>query len=237
MSMQELDKVQEAVLGHDTYEQQGLYGTTSLEKPRYKAWVEKQNPGHDCTPLINRIDSKIGTGFHALAEDAMKASDIDCITEMKMKGDIAGYEVGGTCDLVLKSEDGTLQLADFKTMKAFPAKKAMNDEDTGKFVKQLSIYAYLLRQQGYDVNPVGIIYVFVVGWTMRDKAIPRTFKIELDLLDDADVEAYVKDRITLLEDFEGDSPEFDCPTWMCGGYCGVADVCPHHNHHGFEDEA
>lgn len=232
MSEQLLDKVQEQVLKYDTYEQQGTYGTTSLEKPRYKCWVERNHPGHDCTPLINRIDSKIGTGFHSIAEEAMNNADFDCDTELKMKGMIGEYEVGGTCDLILYDDKGTAQVADFKTMKAFPAKKALNGEEHGKFVKQLSIYAYLLRKQGRAVSDVGIIYVFVVGWTMRDKAIPRTFKIELDLMNDAEVEAYVSERIKALE-----NPEFDCPTWMCNGYCGVADVCPHNNNHEFSDEA
>lgn len=233
MSIQELDKVQAHILKYDTYEQQGMYGTTSLEKPRYKAWVEQNNPGVDCTPLINRIDSKIGTGFHTIAEEAMNNTDIKCDTEKKMKGMIGDYEVGGTCDLVLYDDDGVAQVADFKTMKAYPAKKAVNGEEHGKFIKQLSIYAYLLRQQGLKVAETGIIYVFVVGWTMRDKAIPRTFKIELELLDDAEVEAYVKERIELLGDGKKE-PEFDCPTWMCGGYCGVAEVCPHNNNHEFK---
>ncbi len=237
MSVQELDKVQQQVLQYDTYEQQGMYGTTSLEKPRYKAWVEKNNPGVDCTPLINRIDSKIGTGFHTIAEEAMNKADFKCDTERKMKGTIGEYEVGGTCDLILYDDKGVAQVADFKTMKAFPAKKALNGEEHGKFVKQLSIYAYLLRQQGLEVADTGIIYIFVVGWTMRDKAIPRTFKIELDLMNDAEVEAYVADRIGLLDVKEGETPEFDCPTWMCGGYCGVSEVCPHNNHHEFADEA
>lgn len=229
---QTLDKVQVQLLKHTTYEQHGTYGTTSLEKPRYKAWVEGNHPGHDCTPLINRIDSRIGTGFHAIAEEAMKAADFECDTEVSMEGDIGGYSVGGTCDLILYDDEGVAQVADFKSMKAFPAKKAFNGEEHSKFIKQLSIYAYILRQKGYKVADTGIIYVFVVGWTMRDKAIPRTFRLELDLMTDEEVEQYVKERIEGLE-----NPEVDCPSWMCNGYCGVADVCPHNNNHEFCDEA
>ena len=232
-----MDNVQEQILKYDTYTQRGTYGVTSLEKPRYKVWVETNNPGVDCTPLVNRIDSRIGTGFHFMAEEAMKNSDIKCDTEKVFNGEIAGYNVGGTCDLILYDEKGVATIADFKTMKAFPAKKAMNGEEHGKFIKQLSIYAYLLRKQGIEVNTIGYIYVFVVGWTMKDKLIPRTFRIDLELLSDEEVEAYVSDRIGLLQVEEGKTPELDCPTWMCNGYCGVAEVCPHNNHHGFENES
>lgn len=237
MSTQEYDKVQLQVLKYDTYQQQGMYGTTSLEKPRYRVWVESKNPGVDCTPLTSRIDSKIGTGFHLIAEEALNNADFPVETEVKMKGKIGEYEVGGTCDLVLEHEDGTKQVGDFKTMKAFPAKKALNGEDHAKFVKQLSIYSYLQRQAGHKMAETGIIYIFVVGWTMRDKAIPRTFRIELDLMNDKEVEAYVAERIGLLQVEEGESPKFDCPTWLCENYCGVRDVCPHYNHAEFSNEA
>lgn len=228
-----MDKVQQHILSYDTYQQHGAYGTTSLEKPRYKAWVEANNPGVDCTPLVNRIDSKIGTGFHLIAEQAMNNTVIKCETEKVFKGMIGKYEVGGTCDLVLYDDEGVATITDFKTMKAFPAKKAFNGEEHDKFIKQLSIYAYLLRKQGVKVNTEGYIYVFVVGWTMRDKAVPRTFRIDLKLYTDAEVEAYVAERIGLLDVKEGEEPTFDCPTWMCNGYCGVAEVCPHNNHHEF----
>lgn len=229
-----MDKVQLQVLGYDTYQQHGAYGTTSLEKPRYRAWVEKQNPGVDCTKLVNRIDSKIGTGFHLIAEEAMNNADFPCDTERVFKGDIAGYEVGGTCDLVLYDDDGTATITDFKTMKAYPAKKALNGEDHGKFIKQLSVYAYLMRKEGVKTNPMGYIYVFIVGWTQREKALPRTFRLDLPLLNDEEVEAYVSERIGLLDVPEGESPEFDCPTWLCENFCGVKEVCPHHNNHGFK---
>lgn len=233
--MQELDNVQEAVLTYDTYTPRGTYGTTSLETPRYRVWVEKANPGVDCTPTISNIDSKIGTGFHSIAEEAMKNSDIKCETEAAVTGDIAGYDVGGTCDLLLYDDADIATVADFKTMKAFPAKKALNGE-TEKFIKQLSIYAYLFRQAGKKVATTGIIYGFVVGWTQRDKAIPRTFKLELPLMTDAEVEAYVADRVGLLQVAEGESPKMDCPTWMCKDYCAVRDVCPHYNHKEFGNE-
>ena len=228
------DAVQKAILNYDTYVPRGSYGVTGLESPRYKVWVEKNNPGVDCTPLTSKIDAKIGTGFHTLAEEAMNNSGMNVVTEMPLNGTIEGYDVGGTCDLVLLDDDEVATVADFKTMKAFPAKKALNGE-VDKFIKQLSIYAYLLRQKGQKVETKGFIYVFVVGWTMRDKAIPRTFRLDLDLMTDEEVEAYVTERIGLLGD--GDAPKHDCPVWQCKDYCGVRDVCPHFNHSEFGDES
>ncbi len=231
-----LDAVQEWILGYDTYKPQGTYGVTSLEKARYRAWVEKNNPGVDCTLPIGYIDSKIGTGFHMIAEQAMNEFPDDCKTEEVLKGNIAGYEVGGTCDLILYEYNGMDQrVCDFKTMKAFPAKKAYANEETDKFIKQLSVYAYLIRQAGGTTIMTGYIYVFVVGWTARDKAIPRTFRLDLPLMNDKEVEDYVKGRIEALP-ADGTAPKFDCPSWMCEQYCGVRDVCPHYNHSEFKDE-
>lgn len=235
MSLQTLDAVQTAILKYDTYQPRGGYGVTGLESPRYKVWVEKNNKGVDCTEPINRLDSRIGTGFHTFAEEAMNASNIMCDTEIAVNGDIAGYDVGGTCDLLIYDDDGIgITLADFKTMKAFPAKKALNGE-VDKYIKQLSVYAYLFRKAGKKVSTKGIIYGFVVGWTQRDKAIPKTFRLELDLMTDAEVEAYVSERIGLLGDGT-EAPKFDCPSWQCKDYCGVRDVCPHFNHHEFGNE-
>jgi len=224
-----LDRVQEAILEYDTYKPQGRYGVTSLEKPRYRVWVENENPGVDCTKPVGKIDSKIGTGFHLIAEQAMEHSDIKCEVEKVLKGKVGKYEVGGTCDLILLDDLGIATVCDFKTMKAYPAKKAFNQEETAKFVKQLSLYAYLLKKAGYIVEPVGYIYVFVVGWTARDRNIPRTFRLDFTLMTTEEVKAYVDERIQALK-----NPTMDCPTWMCEQYCGVRDVCPHHNNHEFK---
>jgi hypothetical protein len=229
-----LDNVLEHVLNYNTYKGHGHYGVTGLEKSRYRAWVEANNPTEDCTPTTGKIDSTIGTGFHTYAEAAMKDSDIKCAVEKVYKGDIGGYSVGGTCDLVLYDDNDVATIADWKTMKAFPAKKAFANEETDKFIKQLSLYAYLHRQAGGKTAPIGYIYVVVVGWTQRDKAIPRAFRLDLPLMNDKEVEEYVKQRVEAIPT-DGTPPKFDCPTWMCELYCGVKKVCPHYNNTEFQN--
>jgi len=227
----ELDKIQEAVLSYETYKPIGEYGVTSLEKPRYWFKLKKQYPNENCLPLTSMIDSKIGTGFHTIAEEAIKNSDIIADTELELQADIGGYAVGGTCDLVIHEPEGAI-VADWKTMKSYPAKKAFNGEETEKFIKQLSLYAYMLRKQGLTVQPIGYIYVVVVGWTARDRDLPRTFRLDFELMNDEEVEAYVKSRIQALE---GEVP-MDCPGWMCEKYCELREVCPHYNCHEIENE-
>ena len=179
-----------------------------------------------------KIYSVIGTAIHERFEKALKESDLPVTTEVKLEGEIAGYSVGGTADLLVWEEPDTCKIYDLKTMKAFPAKKAFNGEDTDKFLKQLSVYAYLLRQQGYNVNPIGSIEVLVVGWTQRDRDLPRTFRIDLPLMSDTEVEEYVKDRIDNIS-----MEKVDCPVeWMCDNYCELKCVCPHYNNKGFENE-
>jgi len=227
-----LDRVQEAILGYQTYESVGEYGVTSLEKPRYWFKLKQANPDYNCLPLESQIDSKIGTGFHSLAEEAINNSNLKAHTERKLSADIAGYNVGGTCDLILYDDNDVATVCDFKTMKAYSAKKAFNMEETEKFIKQLSLYAYMLRKGGATTNDVGYIYVFVVGWTARDRDLPRTFRLDLPLMNDEEVEAYVKERIQALE---GDV-KVDCPQWMCEKYCELRDICPHFNNSEMGDE-
>jgi RecB family exonuclease len=179
------------------------------------------------------IDSKIGTGFHTIAEEALRNSDIKCDVERQLSADIEGYRVGGTCDLILYDDNDVATVADWKTMKAYPAKKAFNGEEHEKFIKQLSLYAYMLRKQGTQVNDTGYIYVVVVGWTARDRDLPRIFRIDLKLMTDEEVEAYVKERIEAV----GTVKEADCPQWMCEKYCELRDVCPHYNNHELGDES
>ena len=229
-----LDKVQETILNYQTYESVGDYGVTSLEKPRYWFKLKQQFPDENCLPPESMIDSKIGTGFHMVAEEAMKNTlDIKCETERQLSADIAGYNVGGTCDLIIYDDNDVATVCDFKTMKAYPAKKAFNGEEHDKFIKQLSLYAYMLRQKGAKTSDVGYIYVFIVGWTARDRDLPRTFRLDLKLMDDKEVEEYVKERIQALE---GEVP-MDCPSWMCEKYCELRDVCPHFNNHELGDES
>ncbi len=234
MPNNKLDAVQEAFLTYETYKGYGHYGVTGLEKFRYRTWVENNNPGVDCTQPTGYIDSKIGTSIHMLFEEAMNASDIVCQTERVYECDIAGYKVGGTADLILYDDKDVATIADLKSMKAFPAKKAYANEETDKFIKQLSLYAYMHRKGGGKTNKVGYIYVVVVGWTARDKAIPRTFRLDLPLMSDAEVEEYVSSRIEAIPK-DGSAPEFDCQSWMCKQYCSVRDVCPHFNHHEFKE--
>ena len=230
-----LDNVLEHVLNYSTYKGYGHYGVTGLEKSRYRAWVEKNNPGVDSTVATGKIDSTIGTGFHIYAEEAMKSFPGKVQLEKVYEGDIGGYKVGGTCDLVLYDDNDVATIGDWKTMKAYPAKKAFANEETDKFIKQLSLYAYMHRQNGGKTNPIGYIYVVVVGWTQRDKAVPRAFRLDLPLMNDEEVEAYVKDRVEAFPE-DGSAPKFDCPTWMCELYCGVKSVCPHYNNAEFKSE-
>jgi hypothetical protein len=228
-----LDKVMEAVLSYDTYESVGDYGVTTLERPRYWFKLKQEFPDENCLPLESRIDSRIGVGFHILAEEALKNSDLTCHTEQKLSADIAGYNVGGTCDLILYDDKDVATVCDWKTMKAYPAKKAFNGEETDKFIKQLSLYAYMLRKQGTKVNDVGYIYVIVVGWTARDRDVPRIFRLDLPLMSDTEVEEYVKERIEAIDT----TTEVDCPNWMCEQYCELREVCPAYNCKGeFKDE-
>ena len=229
------------VLSYRTYESVGEHGVTSLSKPRFWAALKKKHPEVDCLDLTSKIDSQIGTGFHMVAEEAMKNSLIPCSTEVKLEGTIDGFNVGGTADLILWSNPTKGRICDWKTMKAYPAKKAFNGEELDRFKYQLSIYAYLLRQQGYETEDIGYIYVVVVGWTKRDRDLSRIFRIDIPLMSDSEVEDYVGKQVRAALEIESkmDAEEdvtglMDCPSWMCQEYCELREVCPHFNNTEFK---
>ena len=226
------DNILREIFNYRNYEPVGDYGVTSLEKPFYWRALREKYPEENCLDYTSKVDSALGTGFHMYAEEAMRESLIPSSQEVKLEGKISGYLVGGTCDLLVWEEQNKARVCDYKTMKSYPAKKAYNGEEHDKFIHQLSIYAYLLRKQGYETYNVGYIYVVIGGWTQRDKDLPRVFRIDVKLMGDKEVEEYVKERI------EGVSMDkVDCPQWLCERYCELREVCPHFNNHEFADEA
>lgn len=226
-----LDDIQTAILGYDEYEKQAEYGVTSMSMPRYKKWVEENyeiEPDTSTPTLINRLDSIIGTAFHNYAEKIIGLNLPDLSLEESIVATVDGYEVGGTADIVDR-RTGKARICDHKTTKTYGSSKALRGE-VDKWIYQMSIYRYMLHLNGEETEEFGTIYVWVTGWTPRDKeSSPKLYRIDLPLLSFKFVNNYIVRQIEATQE----KPTMDCEAWLCN-YCDYKSVCPSSGLDGFE---
>jgi len=231
---EDLDDIQTAILGHDEYVKQAKYGVTSLSMPRYKKWVEENFEAEPATgpeSLVTRLDSILGTGFHNYAEKIVGLNIPEVSLEEPIVATINGYEVGGTADIVDR-RTGKARIGDHKTTKSYGSSKALRGE-VDKWIYQMSIYRYMLHLNGEETEKFGTIYVWVTGWTPKDKEkTPKLYRMDLPLLEFEFVRNYVTRQIEATET----EPEMDCEPWLCN-YCAHQSVCPMSNMGGFANES
>jgi len=227
-----LDDVQQAILGYDEYEKQAEYGVTSLSIPRYKKWVEENYEVEQDTSektLITRFDSILGTAFHNYAEKIIGMHLPDLSLEESIVSTVDGYEVGGTADIVDR-RSGKARICDHKTTKSYGSAKALKGE-VDKWIYQMSIYRYMLHNNGEETEDFGSIYVWVTGWTPRDKeSTPKLYRIDLPLMPILQTKNYIVRQIEATQV----QPEMDCEAWLCK-YCEYQSVCPSAGLDGFTD--
>lgn len=166
--------------------------------------------------LENKVNASIGTGYHMRMEQALE--DEDCLTEHKMFCNIGGVNVSGTADIIY--DNGFVStVGDVKTMGMFPMIK-MLDGEIDKFVRQLSIYAYMYGKEiGNDMETVGEIYAFRTGDNKRlskaeaeryPEGIPRYKTLQIDLMEEEEVELMVKEAANAYDDGAK-----SCQKWLC----------------------
>jgi hypothetical protein len=228
----ELDDIQQAILSYDAYEKQAEHGVTSISIPRYKKWVENTfdvPKRDDDTTLRGRLDSILGTAFHNYAEEIIGKLLPDVSLEESIVATVDGYEVGGTADIVDR-RSGKAHIGDHKTTKVFSSGKALRGE-VDKWVYQLSIYRYLLHLNGEDTDDTGTIYVWVTGWTGKDKdTTPKLYRMDIPLMPIKQTKNYIVRQIEAVQE----KPELDCAMWLCT-YCEASSVCPSAGSDGFGD--
>ena len=197
-------------------------------RSNYQLWLEKMNtPKTHPVDLEKKVNSKIGTSVHLLLEESLKDKE-GVYPEIELKGNISGYKVGGTSDVIYKLRD-TYVVGDLKTVGAYEMRKLMKEEpdDIYKYKVQLSVYSYLYAQMNViPYSKLGEIYALQTG----DKAymlkkdgggtLPKYMTISLELLDEDEVSNLVWERMMAIQE----EPEVDCQSWS-GPYCEFA--CPH----------
>ena len=143
---------------------------------------------------INHLDkgfAKLGEAWHKAMEDS---SPDDWICEKRFYADVNGYVISGAIDGLEPVGKNLYNIWDYKLMSSYKAKT-----DLSEFVKQLNIYAYILKKNNINVKNL-YISAMIRDWTVNrisDPNYPQTnlpvFKLEK--WDDKVTEQYVMERV------------------------------------------
>ena len=222
-------KILETVLKYDNHwkPKEAAFSASQLSTAsNYQLWLtqEGREQNHEI-PLELQIPSKIGTGFHMIAEEALQEFD-NVYTELQMVNYIGDYMVSGTPDVVYFEDDMWI-VGDYKTKGTYQMKKAIM-EGVDEVKLQMSIYAYLFSKTKEVPMPIiGEVYLIHVGdkgWFTKKEieklmipeksTVPKYFTATVDLYGADEVESIVREKLETIVD----EPELDCEVWRCN-YC------------------
>lgn len=177
------------------HKEQRYASVTELLKPTKQFILSKRHYKEIVQDASDMIWMLLGSAIHKVLE----ASEIDnSISEERLSLDIDGAVITGGFDLY---KDGIV--SDFKFTGVW---NYSSDSRKEEWEKQLNLYAYLLRQHGFEVKALQIIAIFR-DWQkskyLSSPAYPRQVEtIAMKLWDDAAVIAFLKERITELRSID-----------------------------------
>jgi hypothetical protein len=131
------------------YENAGDISASALPKSPRQLWLERRHAAElteDAADLIWRMIGSIG---HKIAE---RNAHNNSFVEERLKAEVLGWELTGKCDL-LYEKDG-YGIDDFK----FTSVWAVKDEKAD-WTAQLNTYAWLAKQNGFEIKRLRIIAV------------------------------------------------------------------------------
>ena len=133
----------------------------------------------------------------------------DVLREKNLTYDALGWRLSGTLDRFIISS-GTIQ--DYKLTSVWAY---LNAESKSEWVAQQNIYAFLLREAGYEVNKAEIIGIYrdwSGGEKMRNKDYPsgRSNTIPIELYSHEAMRDYIHKRIALHKNAEENGVVPEC---------------------------
>lgn len=137
---------------NDKYVSRGYISTTVLsDSPRIR--ILKQRHYKELSQdVADNMWALFGTACHHIIELASENCP-DYISEIPLEMEVLGKKLSGTADLYDKKKK---ILYDFKVTSVWSATKK---EDYSGWEAQMNIYAYMLRQMGYEVNQIVIVAI------------------------------------------------------------------------------
>lgn len=201
----------------------------------YDLHRDEIDANEDAADMIWRV---LGSAVHLFIEAA--SGEHGWLQEERFYKVVRGMNLGGQVDCY---DPDTRTIYDFKVTSAW----AVMDGAKQEWIEQQNCYAHLMRYNGYEVEAVKIVAI------LRDWSKNRTggkypeaqaVMLDLPMWEDSDTEAWISERVRLLQDniqalAVGDklTPCTDDEKWLrlrkgkppeyarCKSYCGVAKWC------------
>ena len=206
---------------NDPYDNFGTMSVTTLIKPPQAAFIGKDREGEIEEDAADRIWSLVGQVGHTILERAAGLLDPELwISERRYIADIDGETVSAKVDCI---DVAGREVQDYKFTSGWAVINAR--EGKTEWNEQLSVQAYLARRglwlneetgervQGPSVEiERGKIIAIVRDWTksqalrVRDWPAQQVEAVPIDIMSDADTEAWLRRKIVEYKEAMGGSP-------------------------------
>lgn len=180
-----------------------VISATTLISPA-RAWVLKRANADSLTmDVSDMLALRIGTAIHDSLEKIGVYNDSD-FREQRFYADFMGYKISGKMDAVL---DGVIR--DNKSTSVNKYLFAEYDD----YIKQLSIYRWILFKNGIQVADYGYIDFFFTDWSKKKaregNGYPPTryTELKLQLMSIQETESFVTDRLIAFAFAESALPD------------------------------
>lgn len=166
---------------------------TALQKPAKAAYLSrlhKDELSMDCSDLVA---PRYGTALH----DSFEKMGLGDRREERFYADFNGFKISGKLDMLIGDK-----LHDFKSTSVWKYIHA----DFEDYIIQLSIYRWLMHQNGQEVVPVGQICFLFTDWAgskaKYDPTYPksRVAVVDITLWDYPVIEEWIGERLVAMHD-------------------------------------
>lgn len=179
-------------LTFDSYDHESdAISTTALQKPAKAAYLSRLHKDEltmDCSDLVA---PRYGTALH----DSFEKIGLGDRREERFYADFNGFKISGKFDMIIDNK-----LHDFKSTSVWKYIYA----DFEDYIIQMSIYRWLLHQNGVEVAPVAQICFLFTDWASSkakyDPTYPksRVAVVDITLWDTLTIEAWIGDRLVAM---------------------------------------
>lgn len=169
-------------------------------------FIDKKNNTHEASEL-QHINTQLGFIDSVIAYEFPDQPEARYISERTLHITVDGMTISGTFDLYDKT---TFKLQDYKTCSTWAY---MFPDSKTSWQAQLNVYAYMMRENGYDVREASIVAIFK-DWSkskvVQNADYPKqpVVEIPIKLYTHEKIGEYIKERVRLHKQAEaGNIPE------------------------------
>jgi len=149
------------------------YSVTQILKDPKEILLTKRHQHEVDEDASEKIWALFGTAVHSVLE---RQRNENCLVEEYLTTEVHGKKVSGTLDLY---QDKTIQ--DYKTVSVWGI---VYKSQYKKWEEQLNCYAYMLREQGFDVEKIQVVAI-IRDWQKSkskfDPTYPQSQVVTIDL--------------------------------------------------------